>query len=114
MFAASAGATVCVNLSASNFTIGKAEIRRMLAASASDRGKCAYLYVAAGPGESSTDLAFDADGFIYENGTELAATERPHPQAAPPERTSRWILAALAVSGAVSLAALIVAALALW
>lgn len=46
--------------------------------------------------------------------SELAATERPHPQPAPPGRTSRWILAALAVSGAVSLAALIVAALALW
>ena len=48
--------------------IGKAELRRLLARSASDRGKCAYLYVAAGPGESSTDLAFDADAFICENG----------------------------------------------
>jgi NAD+ synthase (glutamine-hydrolysing) len=76
MWAASAGATVIANLSASNFTIGKAEIRRMLATSASDRGKCAYLYVAAGPGESSTDLAFDADAFVCENGHELAATER--------------------------------------
>ncbi len=45
---------------------------------------------------------------------ELAATEVPHPQPAPPGRTSRWILAALALSGATSLAALIVAALALW
>jgi NAD+ synthase (glutamine-hydrolysing) len=72
----SAGATVCVNLSASNFLIGKSELRRMLALSASDRGKCAYVYVAAGPGESSTDLAFDSDGFICENGQELAATQR--------------------------------------
>lgn len=72
----SAGATVCANLSASNFVIGKAELRRRLALSQSDRGKCAYLYVAAGPGESSTDLAFDADGFICENGHELAETRR--------------------------------------
>lgn len=72
----SAGATVCVNLSASNFLVGKSELRRLLALSASDRGKCAYVYVAAGPGESSTDLAFDSDGFICENGHELAATQR--------------------------------------
>lgn len=71
-----AGATVCANLSASNFTIGKAELRRLLANSASDRGKCAYLYVAAGPGESSTDLAFDADAFICENGHLLAESTR--------------------------------------
>lgn len=72
----SAGATVCVNLSASNFVIGKADLRRLLSLSQSDRGKCAYLYVAAGPGESSTDLAFDADGFICENGRELNASQR--------------------------------------
>lgn len=76
VFQVSAGATVVANLSASNFTLGKSELRRMLARAASDRGKCAYLYVAAGPGESSTDLAFDADAFIYENGTELAASRR--------------------------------------
>lgn len=75
-FQVSAGATVIANLSASNFTIGKAEIRRLLARSASDRGKCAYLYVAAGPGESSTDLAFDADAFICENGSVLGETKR--------------------------------------
>ncbi len=71
-----AGANVIANLSASNFTIGKAELRRLLARSASDRGKCAYLYVAAGPGESSTDLAFDADAFICENGGTLAESKR--------------------------------------
>ncbi|MEQ9078406.1 MAG: NAD(+) synthase [Sandaracinaceae bacterium] len=70
------GATVIANLSASNFTVGKAELRRLLARSASDRGKCAYLYVAAGPGESSTDLAFDADAFISENGAVLAESRR--------------------------------------
>lgn len=72
----SAGATVIANLSASNFTVGKAELRRLLARAASDRGKCAYLYVAAGPGESSTDLAFDADAFLCENGAVLAESKR--------------------------------------
>ena len=75
-FAVSAGANVICNLSASNFTVGKAELRRLLARSASDRGKCAYIYVAAGPGESSTDLAFDADAFICENGRVLAESQR--------------------------------------
>lgn len=72
----SAGATLICNLSASNYTIGKAEIRRTLASSASDRGKCSYVYVAAGPGESSTDLSFDADAFICENGNILAESQR--------------------------------------
>ncbi len=75
-FLVAAGATVIGNLSASNFVLGKAELRRMLARSASDRGKCGYLYVAAGPGESSTDLAFDADAFICENGSLLAEGDR--------------------------------------
>lgn len=74
--AISAGATVVANLSASNFTIGKAELRRLLARASSDRGKCAYVYVAAGPGESSTDLAFDADAFVCENGRVAAESER--------------------------------------
>ena len=76
VYQVSAGATVICNLSASNFTIGKAELRRLLGRSASDRGKCAYIYVAAGPGESSTDLAFDADAFICENGSVLAESQR--------------------------------------
>lgn len=71
-----AGATVVVNLSASNFIVGKAELRRLLARASSDRGKCAYVYVAAGPGESSTDLAFDADAFVAENGAILASSTR--------------------------------------
>lgn len=71
-----AGATIICNLSASNFTVGKADLRRLLARSQSERGKCAYLYVAAGPGESSTDLAFDADAFICEGGSILAESQR--------------------------------------
>jgi NAD+ synthase (glutamine-hydrolysing) len=71
-----AGATIVANLSASNFTIGKADLRRLLAQAQSDRCKCAYLYVAAGPGESSTDLAFDADAFVAENGALLVESQR--------------------------------------
>ncbi|HEX4354058.1 MAG TPA: NAD(+) synthase, partial [Polyangiales bacterium] len=72
----SAGATLICNLSASNITVGKADLRKMLCASASDRGKCAYAYVAAGPTESSTDLAWDAHALIYENGHLLAESQR--------------------------------------
>ena len=65
-YQSSAGATVCGNLSASNFTVGKGELRHRLCWKASDPGKCAYVYTAAGPGESSQDLAFDAQAMIYE------------------------------------------------
>src|SRR5436190_3553724 len=58
-YQASAGATVIGNLSSSNFLLGKAETRRNLCWRASALGKAAYLYTAAGPGESSSDLAFD-------------------------------------------------------
>jgi NAD+ synthase (glutamine-hydrolysing) len=75
-FQTSAGATVCGNLSASNFTVGKGELRRRLCWKASDPGKCAYVYTAAGPGESSADLAFDAHALIYENGSCLAESTR--------------------------------------
>jgi NAD+ synthase (glutamine-hydrolysing) len=72
----SAGATLIANLSASNYLVGKADLRKMLSQSASDRGKCAYVYVAAGPSESSTDMAFDGHAFVYENGSLLAESER--------------------------------------
>jgi len=72
----SAGANVLCNLSGSPFTVGKAELRRRLASASSDRGKCAYVYVAAGPGESSTDLAFDGDAFVCENGSVLTESRR--------------------------------------
>jgi NAD+ synthase (glutamine-hydrolysing) len=75
-FQTGAGATVIANLSASNFIVGKAELRRSLASASADRGKCAYVYVAAGPGESSTDVTFDADAVIVENGRILAESER--------------------------------------
>ena len=71
-----AGALVCCNLSASNIVIGKARERAMLCAAQSARGICAYIYSAAGPGESTTDLAWDGEGLIYELGEQLAASER--------------------------------------
>jgi NAD+ synthase (glutamine-hydrolysing) len=79
-----AGATVCANLSASNIVIGKARERAMLAAAQSARGVCAYVYSAAGPGESTTDLAWDGQGFVYELGELLVQSERfsPDPELA--------------------------------
>ncbi|HST74163.1 MAG TPA: NAD(+) synthase, partial [Acetobacteraceae bacterium] len=79
--AALAGATVLANLSASNITIGKAETRRLLCQSQSARCLAAYLYAAAGAGESTTDLAWDGQASIFENGETLAETERFPPGA---------------------------------
>ncbi|MGB9753394.1 NAD(+) synthase [Roseiflexus castenholzii] len=75
-FAALAGATILANLSASNITIGKADYRRMLCAAQSGVCLAAYLYSAAGPGESTTDLAWDGHALIYELGELLAESER--------------------------------------
>ncbi|HEX2252036.1 MAG TPA: NAD(+) synthase [Thermoanaerobaculia bacterium] len=75
-WAAMAGATVLANLSASNITIGKADYRRDLCASQSGKCVAAYLYSAAGPGESTTDAAWDGQALIYENNECLAAAER--------------------------------------
>jgi NAD+ synthase (glutamine-hydrolysing) len=74
--AALAGATVLVNLSGSPITIGRAESRALLARSASVRCLAAYVYSAAGEGESTTDLAWDGQTMIWENGTLLAESER--------------------------------------
>lgn len=74
--AALAGATVLANLSGSPITIGRAEDRKLLARSASARCLAAYVYAAAGEGESSTDLAWDGQTMIYENGRLLAESER--------------------------------------
>jgi NAD+ synthase (glutamine-hydrolysing) len=74
--AALAGATLLLNLSASNITIGKAAERHALCAAQSGKCIAAYLYSAAGPGESSTDLAWDGHAVIYENGQLLAESER--------------------------------------
>ncbi|MFY9315280.1 MAG: NAD(+) synthase [Burkholderiales bacterium] len=74
--AALAGATVIANLSASNVLVGKDSYRRELAANQSARCIAAYLYSAAGAGESTTDLAWDGHALAYENGTLLAESRR--------------------------------------
>jgi NAD+ synthase (glutamine-hydrolysing) len=73
---AMAGAEILLNLSASNITIGKSETRRMLCASQSSRMIAAYVYAAAGAGESSTDLAWDGHVDIHEMGALLAESPR--------------------------------------
>jgi NAD+ synthase (glutamine-hydrolysing) len=74
--AALAGATVILNLSASNITIAKDEYRHSLVANQSARCLAAYLYTAAGTGESTTDLAWDGHAIVYENGDLVAESER--------------------------------------
>jgi NAD+ synthase (glutamine-hydrolysing) len=74
--AALAGATVLANLSGSPITVGRAEDRCLLARSASSRCLAAYVYAAAGEGESTTDLAWDGQTMIWENGLLLAQSER--------------------------------------
>jgi NAD+ synthase (glutamine-hydrolysing) len=75
-YAAMGGATVLANLSASNITVGKADYRRTLCIGQSSRMLAAYLYTAAGAGESTTDLAWDGQAIIAENGELLAESER--------------------------------------
>jgi NAD+ synthase (glutamine-hydrolysing) len=75
-----AGATVLANLSASNITVGKADYRRRLCAGQSAKCLAAYLYSAAGPGESTTDLAWDGHALIYENNDLLAEAQRFAPE----------------------------------
>ncbi len=74
--AAMQGATVLLNLSASNAIVGKSDARKLLCASQSARCLAAYLYSAAGRGESTTDLAWDGEGLIFELGAPLATLQR--------------------------------------
>jgi NAD+ synthase (glutamine-hydrolysing) len=75
-YGALAGALICCNLSASNIVIGKARERETLAAAQSVRTLSAYVYSASGPGESTTDLAWDGQGLIHELGDLLAQSDR--------------------------------------
>ncbi|SFO97422.1 NAD+ synthase (glutamine-hydrolysing) [Tranquillimonas alkanivorans] len=74
--AALAGATILANLSASNIVIGKSDDRHMLCRAQSTRAVAAYAYSAAAPGESTTDLAWDGQGAIYELGDMMAEAGR--------------------------------------
>jgi NAD+ synthase (glutamine-hydrolysing) len=71
-----AGALILCNLSASNIVVGKARDREMLCAAQSARAVGAYVYSAAGPGESTTDLSWDGQGLVYELGEQLAGSHR--------------------------------------
>jgi NAD+ synthase (glutamine-hydrolysing) len=75
-YASLAGATVLVNLSASNIVVGKSRYRHQLVGQQSARCLSAYLYSSAGRGESSTDMGWDGQALIYENGELLAQSER--------------------------------------
>ncbi len=72
------GAHIVVNLSASPVTVGKSRTRKRICAAISERLMCAYAFTAAGPGESTTDLAWDGQSLIYEMGDLLAEGERFH------------------------------------
>ncbi len=74
--AALAGATVLANLSGSPITVARAEDRRLLVRSASARCSAAYVYAAAGQGESTTDLSWDGQTLVYECGDLLGEGER--------------------------------------
>jgi NAD+ synthase (glutamine-hydrolysing) len=74
--AALAGATVLANLSGSPITVARAEDRRLLVRSASARCAAAYVYAAAGQGESTTDLSWDGQTMVYECGSLLGESER--------------------------------------
>ena len=74
--AALAGATVLLNLSGSPITIARAEDRKLLCRSASFRCLAAYVYAAAGQGESTTDLSWDGQTMVYESGALLAESDR--------------------------------------
>jgi len=76
-----AGASVLLNLSGSPITIGRSETRSLLCRSQSMRCLSAYLYAAAGQGESTTDLSWDGQTSIFENGVLLAEGARFAPGA---------------------------------
>ncbi|AUW57321.1 NAD(+) synthase [Sphingobium sp. SCG-1] len=75
-YGAMAGATILCNLSASNIVVGKARQRALLCSAQAMRAMAAYVYSAAGPGESTTDLAWDGQGMIYEQDVLLAQSSR--------------------------------------
>lgn len=75
-----AGATVLVNLSASNETVGKDVYREMLVKSSSAKQISGYIYCSAGEGESTQDLVFGGHNMIAENGTILTQAKRFAPE----------------------------------
>ncbi len=88
-YAALGGATLLLNLSASNITVGKSAYRHALAEAQSARCLAAYLYSSAGQGESTTDLAWDGQALICENGQLLAEIGALRQRLAPDQRRRR-------------------------
>ena len=78
-YQALAGATVLINLSASNEVLGKADWRRIMVSSESGRCIAAYCYVSSGIGESSNDVIYGGHAIIAENGTILGESKRMSP-----------------------------------
>ncbi len=70
-YQALAGATVLMNISASNEILGKADWRRIMVSSESGRCAAAYCYTSSGMGESSNDIVYSGHALIAENGTVL-------------------------------------------
>lgn len=70
------GATVLVNLSASNETTGKEDYRRALVCGQSARLLCGYIYASAGEGESTQDVVYSGHNMIAENGRLLKEAPR--------------------------------------
>ncbi len=75
-FAAMSGATLCVNISASNELAGKSEYRREMIVQQSGRYVFGYVYASAGPGESTTDAVFGGHIVMAENGYLLESSPR--------------------------------------
>lgn len=71
-YQAVAGASLILNLSASNEVLGKSDYRRQLISQQSARCLAAYVYTSAGPGESTTDVVYSGHALISENGQTLA------------------------------------------
>ncbi|OGO37891.1 MAG: NAD(+) synthase [Chloroflexi bacterium RBG_16_57_8] len=71
-----AGATVLVNISASNEVLGKADWRRTMVSSESGRCSAAYCYASSGIGESSNDIVYSGHALIAENGVVLEESKR--------------------------------------
>ena len=75
-YQAMAGATLIVNISASNELAGKGEYRAQMIRQQSGRFVCGYVYVSAGPGESTTDTVFGGHAVMAENGNLLESSPR--------------------------------------
>lgn len=89
---ARAGASVIVNLSASNETIGKREYRKCIVSAQSGKNACAYIYADAGTGESTSDMAFAGNNLVYEDGALLSEAKPFSGESAVAEIDAEYLL----------------------